>query len=180
MGAFRPTGDAKSTRIVLIALHLVLKESFRVYADACEMIEVLLQGFSEMEYDIGVKVFDQFVYAAKMSDELVVFYNWCEEIGVVRSSEFPNVQKITDKILGSLETFLSERKIAYDNGKIDEIKAVPLPPPESHNPPPPAAMLTGDLLNLKDDGNGRLQSREDPFAASLRVLPPLYMWKQYG
>lgn len=178
----RPTGDAKSSRIVIIALHLVLKESFRVYENVCEMIEVLLQGFSEMEYDIGVKAFDQFVYAAKMSDELVGFYNWCEDIGVARSSEFPNVQKITDEILGSLETFLSERKIVYDNGKIDDIKAVPLPPPESHNPPPPAAMPTEDLLNLKDDANGRLQSvtQEDPFAASLRVLPPLYMWKQYG
>ncbi|KAI3771686.1 hypothetical protein L6452_02853 [Arctium lappa] len=166
----RPTGNAKNSRMVLIALHLVLKESFRVYADMFQALGVLLDRFSQLEYAIGVKAFDESVYAAKMSDELVGFYNWCKDLGVARSSEFPMVQKITDELLGGLERVIREKKNVekskeierLDNGSetlpnMNEIKA--LPPPENHNPPPsspppaaaPPPLPTEDLLNLKDD-----------------------------
>lgn len=169
----RPTGNAKNSRMVLIALHLVLKESFSVYADMFQTLGVLLDRFSRLEYAIGVKAFDESVYAAKMNDELVGFYNWCKDLGVARSSEFPKVEKISDELLGGLERVIREKKNVekskeierLDNGSeilsnMNEIKA--LPPPENHNPPPPpssspppAAALpplpTEDLLNLKDD-----------------------------
>ncbi|KVI11650.1 probable clathrin assembly protein At4g32285 [Cynara cardunculus var. scolymus] len=165
----RPTGNVKNSRMVLIALHLVLKESFRVYADMFQALGVLLDRFSQLEYAIGVKAFDESVYAAKTIDEIVGFYSWCKDLGVARSSEFPKVQKITDELLGGLERVLREKKNVEKNKEIEsldnesetlpnmnEIKA--LPPPENHNPPPsppPAAALppqpTEDLLNLKDD-----------------------------
>ncbi|GJW47092.1 putative clathrin assembly protein [Tanacetum coccineum] len=166
----RPTGNAKNSKMVIVALHLILKESFRVYADMCEAMGVLLDRFPQLEYDVGVKAFDECVYVAKMSDELVGYYDWCKDLGVGRSSEFPKVQKITDDILGGLERILRENK-NVSNPEIgneivpnmNEIKA--LPPPENHNPPPapppppspPLASVhvgplpTEDLLNLKDD-----------------------------
>ncbi|KAI3781934.1 hypothetical protein L2E82_11962 [Cichorium intybus] len=114
----RPTGNAKSNRIVLIALYLVLKDSFRVYGDVCEMVGVLVDRFSQMEYDIGVKAFDQSVYASRKSDELVDFYKWCKDIGVAKSSEFPNVEKISDELLSGLETVLREKKnVSYNSEK---------------------------------------------------------------
>ncbi|KAL3532309.1 hypothetical protein ACH5RR_005830 [Cinchona calisaya] len=178
--ACKPTGAAKTSRMVLVALYLVVKESFTLYSDISEVLGVVLDRFTEMEYADCVKAFDAYVNAAKMTDELVGVYNWSKDIGVARSSEFPEVQRITDKLLGTLEGFLRERANrpkASEKSKqessstvkeeevpgMNEIKA--LPPPENYTPPPPqqpnpqphqpkhqTQQVTEDLVNLKDDG----------------------------
>ncbi|KAK4374542.1 hypothetical protein RND71_005219 [Anisodus tanguticus] len=178
--ACRPTGAAKNSRMVLVVLYSLVKESFKFYADICEVLQILLDQFTEMEYVDCVKAFDAYVSAAKMIDELVGTYNWCKDIGIARSSEFPEVQVITDKLLGTLEGFLRERANRPRSPEINrvessssvkeertpdmnEIKA--LPPPENYTPPPPAPpqpgpqprphtqqQVTEDLVNLKDDG----------------------------
>ncbi|CAN4113025.1 unnamed protein product [Withania somnifera] len=176
--ACRPTGAAKNCRMVLVALYSLVKESFKLYADICEVLQILLDRFAEMEYADCVKTFDAYVSAAKMIDELVGTYNWCKDIGIARSSEFPEVQIITDKLLGTLEGFLRERanrprspvinkeesSSAVKEVKtpdMNEVKA--LPPPESYIPPPappqpglqpkPQTLhVTEELVNLKDDG----------------------------
>ncbi|KAI3446899.1 hypothetical protein Pfo_003564 [Paulownia fortunei] len=173
--ASRPTGAAKNTRMVLVALYLLVKESFRLYADISDVLKYLLDCFLELEYAYRVKAFDAYVNAAKMIDELVRFYSWCKDIGLVRSSEFPEVQKISDKLLGTLEGLLREKgnrpkspketreetfsEIKEEKAQnINEIKA--LPPPENYNPPtipqplhkPENQQVTEDLVNMKDDG----------------------------
>ncbi|KAM0017921.1 putative ANTH domain-containing protein [Helianthus debilis subsp. tardiflorus] len=80
-----PAGRAKSSKMVLVALYRVLRESFRIYADICEALGVLLDRFTEMEYGNCVKTFDQYVIAAKRIDELVDFYSWSKELGVARA-----------------------------------------------------------------------------------------------
>ncbi|XP_060179133.1 putative clathrin assembly protein At2g25430 isoform X1 [Lycium barbarum] len=178
--ACRPTGAAKNSRMVLVALYSLVKESFTFYADICEVLQILLDRFGEMEYADCVKAFDAYVSAAKMIDELVGTYNWCKDTGIARSSEFPEVQVITDKLLGTLEGFLRERANRPRSPEINrvesssavkeektpdmnEIKA--LPPPENYSPPPPPPpqpvpqprphtqqQVTEDLVNLKNDG----------------------------
>lgn len=176
--ACRPTGAAKNSRMVLVALYLIVKESFRLYADICEVLSVVLDQFSEMEYADCVKAFDAYVNAAKMIDELGAIYGWCRDTGVARSSEFPEVQRITDKLLGTLEGYLRERanrpkimeKMREETAPaieeeeapdMNEIKA--LPPPENYTPPPPQIptkpqpqplrqQVTEDLVNLRDEG----------------------------
>ncbi|XP_057501200.1 probable clathrin assembly protein At4g32285 [Actinidia eriantha] len=184
--ACRPTGMAKNSRMVLVALYPVVKESFRLYTDVCEVLGVLLDRFSEMEYVDCVKSFDAYVNAAKMIDELVLFYGWCKEIGVARSSEYPEVQKITDKLLGSLEGYLRERanrpkspekarddrSSAVKEEAIEDMNGIKaLPPPENYTPmpppPPPVPQpkpqpqhVTEDLVNLKDDVSAEDQSNK--------------------
>ncbi|XP_027355370.1 probable clathrin assembly protein At4g32285 [Abrus precatorius] len=173
--ACRPTGLAKNSRMVLIALYPVVKESFQLYADICEVLAVLLDKFFDMEYPDCVKAFDSYASAAKQIDELVAFYNWCKDTGVARSSEYPEVQRITSKLLETLEEFVRDRakrpksperkEEAPQVEKVEEepvpdmneIKA--LPPPENYNPPPPPEpepkpqqpQVTEDLVNLRDD-----------------------------
>ncbi|GFS40906.1 epsin N-terminal homology (ENTH) domain-containing protein [Actinidia rufa] len=184
--ACRPTGMAKNSRMVLVALYPVVKESFRLYSDVCEVLGVLLDRFSEMEYVDCVKSFDAYVNAAKMIDELVLFYGWCKEIGVARSSEYPEVQKITDKLLGSLEGYVRERanrpkspekarddsSSAVKEEAIEDMNGIKaLPPPENYTPtpppPPPVPQpkpqpqhVTEDLVNLKDDVSAEDQSNK--------------------
>lgn len=175
--ACRPAGAAKNSRLVIVALYQVVKESFRTYVEICDALGVLLDRFMEMEYADCVKAFDAYVNAAKMIDELIGFYNWCKDNGIARTSEYPEVQKITDKLLRTLEGFLKEmtnrqktpesreeKKTVKEEPiqDMNEVKA--LPAPEYYNPPPPPPLQetqskpaqtqqhTEDLVNLKDDG----------------------------
>uniref|UniRef100_A0A2P2JFV5 ENTH domain-containing protein n=1 Tax=Rhizophora mucronata TaxID=61149 RepID=A0A2P2JFV5_RHIMU len=171
----RPTGLAKNSRMILIALYPVVKESFQLYADICEVLAVLLDKFFDMEYPDCVKAFDAYAGAAKQIDELIAFYSWCKETGVARSSEYPEIQRITGKLLETLEEFVRDRAkrsksperkqetppVVQEEEHVtdtNEIKA--LPPPENYTPPPPPEpepkpqqpQVTEDLVNLRDDG----------------------------
>ncbi|KAH6761397.1 epsin N-terminal homology domain-containing protein / clathrin assembly protein-like protein [Perilla frutescens var. frutescens] len=170
----RPTGLAKNERMILVALYTIVKESFKLYADICEVLAVLLDKFFDMEYQDCVKAFDAYTSSAKQIDELVGFFNWCKDIGVSRSSEYPEVQKITGKLLETLEEFVRDRAKAMKSPErkvealpppeeepvqdMNEIKA--LPPPENYTPPPPpepeppkpAVQESGDLVDLRDEG----------------------------
>ncbi|GFS42676.1 ENTH/ANTH/VHS superfamily protein [Actinidia rufa] len=171
-----PTGSAKNSRLVLVAMYPVVKESFKLYADICEVLAVMLDRFFDMEYSDCVKAFDAYASAAKQIDELVAFYNWCKDTGVARSSEYPEIQRITDKLLETLEEFVRDRAKASKSPErkveqsvvqeepepnMNEIKA--LPPPENYTPPPPPPPEpaeppkpqkqheTGDLVDLREE-----------------------------
>ncbi|GFZ08350.1 epsin N-terminal homology (ENTH) domain-containing protein [Actinidia rufa] len=173
--ACRPTGLAKNSRLVLVAMYPTVKESFKLYADICEVLAVMLDRFFDMEYSDCLKAFDAYASAAKQIDELVAFYNWCKDTGVARSSEYPEVQRITSKLLETLEEFVRDRAKASKSPErkveqpvvqeeepepnMNEIKA--LPPPENYTPPPPPEPAeppkpqkqqeTGDLVDLRED-----------------------------
>ncbi|TKY54831.1 clathrin assembly protein [Spatholobus suberectus] len=176
----RPSGNAKNNRLVLVALYQVVRDSFKLYVEVCDVLGVLLDRFTEMEYAHCVKAFDSYVSAAKMMDELVGFYGWCKDMGIARSSEYPQVQTITDKLLGTLEGFLKEmsnrlkspeRKLEVKvtvqeqeaEQDMNEVKALPAPETQSFTAPPPPSVAqpkaapnsqkeTSDLVDLRDDG----------------------------
>uniref|UniRef100_A0A1J3EQE3 Putative clathrin assembly protein n=1 Tax=Noccaea caerulescens TaxID=107243 RepID=A0A1J3EQE3_NOCCA len=192
----RPTGLAKSSRMILIAMYPIVKESFRLYADICEVLAVLLDKFFEMEYTDCVKAFDAYASAAKQIDELIAFYHWCKDTGVARSSEYPEVQRITSKLLETLEEFVRDRAKRAKSPERKEIEAPPppappveepavdmneikaLPPPENYTPPPPPVpepkpqqpQVTDDLVNLRDD-NVTADDQGNKFALALFAAP---------
>lgn len=170
----RPTGLAKNNRLVLVTLYPIVKESFQLYGDICEVLAVLLDKFFDMEYTDCVKAFDAYASAAKQIDELIAFYNWCKDIGVARSTEYPEVQRITGKLLETLEEFLRDRAKRSKSPERKELEAPPkeeepapdmneikaLPPPESYTQPPQEPeperepqqpQVAGDLVDLRDD-----------------------------
>ncbi|KAF5183058.1 Clathrin coat assembly protein [Thalictrum thalictroides] len=172
--ANRPMGIAKNCRLVLIALYPIVQESFKIYGEICEVLSVLLDKFFDMEYVDCVKVFEAYASVAKQIDELIGFYNWCKDSGIARSSDFPQVQRITDKLLETLEEFLKDREKKPKSPEkaekaeiqvveeeepvqnLNEIKA--LPAPEIYSPHPPvqeevivAQKETGDLVDLREE-----------------------------
>ncbi|KAK9945992.1 hypothetical protein M0R45_011479 [Rubus argutus] len=176
--SIRPTGLAKNNRLILIALYPVVRESFQLYADICEVLAVLLDKFFDMEYSDCVKAFDAYASAAKQIDELVAFYNWCKDTGVARSSEYPEIQRIGSKLLETLEEFVRDRSkrgksperreelpapVAQEKDEpqpdMNEIKALPAPenwtPPPAPDPEPqpkPQPVVQQDLVDLRDNG----------------------------
>ncbi|KAF3447108.1 hypothetical protein FNV43_RR12288 [Rhamnella rubrinervis] len=189
----RPTGLAKNSRMILIALYPVVRESFQLYADICEVLAVLLDKFFDMEYPDCVKAFDAYASAAKQIDELIGFYNWCKDTGVARSSEYPEVQRITGKLLETLEEFVRDRAkrpkspepketpppVTQEEEPVpdmNEIKA--LPPPENYTPPPPPEPepkpkqeVTQDLVDLRDEAV-TADDQGNKFALALFAGPP--------
>ncbi|ONK59520.1 uncharacterized protein A4U43_C08F7270 [Asparagus officinalis] len=176
--ALRPMGLAKNSRMVLVALYPTVRESFQLYADLCEILAVLLDRFFDMEYPDCVKSFEAYASAAKQIDELAAFYSWCKDIGVARSSEFPEVQRITDKLLETLEEFVRDRArkpvdlprepepipqpIVQDEEPVedmDNIKALPAPADYEEKPveeklepkPEQPKQHEGELVNLREE-----------------------------
>ncbi|KAG6530456.1 hypothetical protein ZIOFF_012695 [Zingiber officinale] len=174
--ASRPTGNAKHSRMILVALYPLVRESFQLYADTCEILAVLLDRFFDMEYPDCVKSFEAYASAAKQIDELCNFYAWCKDTGVARYSEYPEVQRITDKLLETLEEFVRDRgrrpksppqeTIPAPAGDeepeqdMNSIKALPAPSDYKEEEPEPAVEpinqqppeLPPDLVDLREDG----------------------------
>lgn len=163
--ASRPTGAAKKARMVLVALHLLVRDSFGLYDAICDVLKYLLDCFSYLEYAYTVKAFDAYVNAAKMIVDLNEFYDWVRDVGIMRASEFPRVEKISDRLLGSLEGLLREKANRPNSPKggareeegVREIKA--LPQPEQQQP------VVQDLVNL--DGGSSVDQESNKLALSL-------------
>lgn len=178
--ACRPTGIAKHDRMILVALYPVIRESFQLYADVCEVLAVLLDRFFDMEYNECVKAFEAYASAAKQIDELCAFYAWCKDTGVARSSEYPEVQRITEKLLETLEEFMRDRakrpkspepvpvpEPVEEEAPVEDMNSIKaLPPPEDwkeeqpaepveeevkETPPPPPPEPQPDLVDLRED-----------------------------
>ncbi|KAM0972311.1 hypothetical protein ACFX2J_019880 [Malus domestica] len=126
----RPTGVAKNNRVVIVALYAIVKESFQIYNDITEIMGILIDRFMELEIPDCAKVYEIFCRIGKQFDELDMFYGWCKQIGIARSSEYPEVEKITPKKLEVMDDYIRDKsalaqgkrsvKALLDQQKIDE------------------------------------------------------------
>ncbi|XP_028791236.1 putative clathrin assembly protein At1g03050 [Neltuma alba] len=191
--ACRPSGEAKNHRIVMVALYPILKESFQIYFEMTDILGILVDRFEDMEVQDCIKVYDIFCRVGKQYDELDLFYTWNKSMGIARSSEFPDIERITSKKLEVMDDFIRERT-AMEHSKgnakpqeeniaesekpepqedMDAIKA--LPPPETKEEPveepkieePKVAQAEGDLLHLGDDDMVKREQHEDKLALAL-------------
>ncbi|KAK9110397.1 hypothetical protein Sjap_018457 [Stephania japonica] len=117
--ACRPTGEAKANRIVLVSLYPVVRESFQLYYELTEIMGVLIDRFMEMDIEDCAKVHEIFARLSKQFEELNLFYNWCKSVGIARSSEYPEVERIPSKKLDLMDEFIHE-KAALLRRKNDE------------------------------------------------------------
>ncbi|KAF8044843.1 hypothetical protein N665_6387s0001 [Sinapis alba] len=178
--ACRPTGGARNNRVVIVALYPIAKESFKIYYDVTEIMGILIERFMELDIPDSIKVYDIFCRVSKQFEELDQFYSWCKNIGIARSSEYPEIEKITQKKLDLMDEFIRDKSSleeqqtmqsnsveADDEARTEEeqedmnaIKALPAPPPKEEKPEEEAKEEViiekkqeeevGDLLDLVD------------------------------
>ncbi|CAL0300800.1 unnamed protein product [Lupinus luteus] len=117
--ACRPTGGAKNHRIVTVALYPIVKESFQIYYDITEILGVLIERFPDMDVPNCTKVYDTFCRIGKQYDELDLFYGWSKSAGIARSSEYPEIDKVTPKKLEVMEEFIKDKSALTQNMKAD-------------------------------------------------------------
>ncbi|XAR55324.1 hypothetical protein NMG60_11035368 [Bertholletia excelsa] len=107
--ATRPTGPARTNRLVQICLYAVVQESFDLYKDISDGLSLLLDSFFHLPYNCCVNAFQACVKASKQFEELSSFYDLCKSIGVGRTSEYPSVQKISEELMETLQEFLKDQ-----------------------------------------------------------------------
>ncbi|KAK9084756.1 hypothetical protein Sjap_025167 [Stephania japonica] len=107
--ATEPTGAAKGNRLVQTCLYAVVKESFDLYQDVSNGLNVLLDSFYQLDYQHCVDAYQVCVKAAKQFEELSSFYTLCRSIDVGRVSEYPTVETISDVVVESLHDFLRNK-----------------------------------------------------------------------
>ncbi|KAL1812172.1 hypothetical protein DCAR_0624365 [Daucus carota subsp. sativus] len=113
--ACRPTGAARTNRIVIVALYPIVKDSFQIYYDISEATGVLIDRFMVLDIPDSVKVYEIFCRVSKQYDELDSFYEWTKSVGVVRTSEYPDVDKITQQKLDAMDEFIREKSVMLRN-----------------------------------------------------------------
>ena len=130
-----------------MALYPIVKESFQIYYDITEIMGILIDRFMELEVHDCVKVYEVFCRAGKQFDELDMFYSWCKNIGIARSSEYPELEKITPKKLEVMDEFIRDKSALAqikqakslkeeikeaEEKNVEDVNAIKaLPPPES-------------------------------------------------
>lgn len=107
--ATRPTGAAKTNKLVQISLYAVVRESFDLYRDISDGLALLLDSFFHLQHQSCVDAYQACIKASKQFQELCGFYTLCKSIGVGRISEYPCVQKISDELLETLQEFLKDQ-----------------------------------------------------------------------
>ncbi|GAB2277677.1 hypothetical protein Dimus_012382 [Dionaea muscipula] len=107
--ATRPTGTAKHNRIVIVALYQAVKESFHIYYETTDILGILIDKFMELEVPECVKVYEIFCRVSKQFDELDAYYQWSKEVGIARSAEYPEVERITPKKLELMDEFIRDK-----------------------------------------------------------------------
>ncbi|TYG85656.1 hypothetical protein ES288_A13G072600v1 [Gossypium darwinii] len=109
--ACRPIGAAKCNRVVTVALYQIVKESFQLYYDKTEILSIFIDRLMELDLAESLQVYDIFCRQGKQFDELDNFYSWCKSVGIGRSSDYPDIEKITQKKLGLVDELMRDKKL---------------------------------------------------------------------
>ncbi|KAI3755272.1 hypothetical protein L1987_55068 [Smallanthus sonchifolius] len=107
--ACRPTGEARHNRMIMVALYPILLQSFQIYYDIKEVTSVLTDRFNDLSVPHSVKVYAIFNRVAKQYDELDLFYDWCKSVAVARTSEYPEVEKISQQKLKAMDELIKQK-----------------------------------------------------------------------
>ncbi|XP_052205905.1 putative clathrin assembly protein At1g03050 [Diospyros lotus] len=116
--ACKPRGAAQDNRVVLMALYPMVKESFQIYYDVIEILNVLVDRFAGLDISDADKVYDIFCRLSKQFNELDEFYGWCKHAGVARASEYPEVERITKKKLAVMDDFIRDKSASLHDKKL--------------------------------------------------------------
>jgi len=107
--ACRPAGEARINRMVMVALYPLLVQSFQIYQDLKEVMGVLTNRFDELNIPLAVKVYGIFRRVSTQYEELEMFYDWCKSVGIARTSEYPEIDKISQTKLDNMDERIKEK-----------------------------------------------------------------------
>lgn len=111
------SGSAKNNRVVIVALHQLMKESFQLYYDLTEITTLLFDKFIELSIPDSVKALDIFFRINKQYEEIEQFYDWGKTVGVTRTTEYPDIEIIPPQKLERMDDLIREKSFREQNRK---------------------------------------------------------------
>lgn len=99
-------------------------------------MSVLIDRFMELSIPDSVKVYELFCRISKQFEELDAFYGWCKAVGIARSSEYPEVDRITQKKLDVMEDFMREKSVLAEKRSMKIRDQINEPVQEAKEPEP--------------------------------------------
>lgn len=173
----------------MVALFPIVKESIPLFHNITEVLGILIDRFMQLDIPDMVKVHEIFYRISKQLDEVDSFYNWSKTIGIMRFSDYPDVNKIPQSKLDMMDDFIRQKTAMLQNRMkvinteprptpVQQVKNTEpqkaLPPPEGKNSEVEDTKKEdikiqeeGDLLNLSEDAAGREEEYGDTFALAL-------------
>lgn len=174
--ATRPTGAAKSNRLVQFSLHAIVQESFDLYRDTSDGLALLLDSFFHLQYQSCVNAFQTCVKAAKQFEELSEYYALCKSTGVGRTSEYPSVQKISEELIETLREFLKDQS-AFPNNNGRSPSPNRLLGAASPAPKEPSLMMSDQFLS---DRAERFSEKGSEYGSQSTSLEDLFSVREDG
>lgn len=178
-------GAAKHHRLVVVALFPLVKDSFQIYCDLADNVNIFVDRFMELEFPTCVRVHDVFSRLAKQFDELDSFYGWAKSVGICRSSEYPEIEHITAKKLEVMDEFISDKSALQqrrheaaaepaapqaeepksdENKDMNQIKALPAPEDVSEEEPAAEGMTVVENVTTLEEKEADLLNLNDDHA----------------
>ncbi|XWS64031.1 hypothetical protein CRYUN_Cryun06bG0152100 [Craigia yunnanensis] len=103
----RPRADNMKVRLILEAMDCVIIEIFDVYSRICsEIAKVLLNIYSvgKLEAAMALKILQK---ATTQGEELSLFFEFCNEYGILNANEFPTVTQIPEEDVQELKRIIN-------------------------------------------------------------------------
>lgn len=120
-----------------------------MYYDMTDALSILIGQFRELEISDSVKVYEFLRRVRKQFDELDNFYDYCKSIGLARTSEYPEVAKISQKRLDIMDKFIREKSgTSQYQSESEEEEEARSPEPDKKE----EKLSQDDVLNLGDGG----------------------------
>ncbi|KAE8695261.1 glycosyl hydrolase family 17 family protein [Hibiscus syriacus] len=107
--ATKPTGSAKTNRLVLMSFYAVVRESFDLYRDISNGLGLVLDGFFYLQHQSCISTIEYCVKARKQFEDLSCFYENCKRLAVGRTSDYPSVHGISEELLETLKEFVKDQ-----------------------------------------------------------------------
>ncbi|KAA8524747.1 hypothetical protein F0562_011170 [Nyssa sinensis] len=171
--ATRPTGAAKTNRLVQISLYAVVQESFDLYKDISDGLALLLDSFFHLQYQNCVHAFQTCVKASKQFEELSAFYALCKSIGVGRTSEYPSVHTISEELIETLQEFLKDQS-SFPGRSPSRQLMLPAPPnPDSSSARHEPQESLGQYSDFSEATTERFSERTSEFGSQCTSLEDL-------
>ncbi|RDX85690.1 Clathrin coat assembly protein, partial [Mucuna pruriens] len=172
----RPTGSARTSRLVQISLYAIVQESFDLYRDISDGLAVVLDCFFHLPFSASAAAFNACVKSYKQFQELSSFYSFCVSIGVGRSCEFPRVKNISEELMETLQEFLKDQSsFPQSNDPNPFLFPPPKDPTGSCSSQDEAGERYGTLERFFDTGSefeSQCTSLEDLMSATDAALSP--------
>ncbi|PIA36875.1 hypothetical protein AQUCO_03200085v1 [Aquilegia coerulea] len=153
----RPTGAAKTNRLVQVSLYAIVRETFDLYRDISDGLTLLLDSFFHLQYQSCIDAYQACIKSSKQFEELNQFYTVCKDVGVGRHSEYPSVQTISEDLIDTLQEYLKDKSSFPEKPQTSSQKQLPtLPLPNGCVPSEGVGRQRGtsleDLISVTEPG----------------------------